>query len=427
MMRLFGSVRKAGDSRVQHKKTKSKDNPLHIVESTRDQDKEGKLARDIVMNDASRQTYQHEMPSSENDMGTMLRMHPRGTIFPQVAILDEPPETLEARYRRLTQLQPRINRRRMEVPDHVTVQLRKDVEEFSLEVILSLDFRSKRHDKMGYVLIKRAAFILSPLSSFIDNHSDVVVSIVDTRKRANQITRTLRLQDNKFYKGEFTLDYSFPKESAQKISLSFAQEVPTMDTGEQWAVCQIFLDLEESDFPQTVAFQETIGQAALTTSMLQEYQFHPAHLDVAIRDSHRPQLREFYTQGMIVDETEPQHDKMKSVSYAKSAGEVLKTSKNKPQGATMDENGVVDWTNIQKSVKNQIPADQVSIEPEETFDSDRMDISDELAKQPTSILKQRRSGSPHPRVGFVQLEDEDSDASGTAIRVGPLAKIRSEQ
>jgi hypothetical protein len=393
--------------------------------------KEGKMAQDIVLNNAERQLYQHKMPEMENDLGNMIVEHDGQTIFPNVAILDEPPESLEARYRKLMQLQPRMTKKRMDVPDHITVKLRKDVEEFSLVDILSLGNKKYKEQKLEYVLIKRAALILSPLSSFIDNHSDVVVSIVDTRKRSNQVTRGMRLQDNKFYRGEFTLDYSFPKESAHKISLSFAQEVPTFDTGEQWGVCQIFLDLEESDFPQTVAFQETIGQAAVTTSMLQEFKFHPGHLDIAVRDSHISQLRELYKQGLIVDDTEPKSERRLKSAYAKSGGEALKQSLKKDLKIQVGSSGSIDWSAVKSRRMVDVPAYQASMDPSDA--GDEVETTQEKLARLNMVLNADQAttgmGVPsrppkHVRISSSPTISVNNSSTEELIKVQPMANIK---
>lgn len=440
------------------RKSKRGENPLLAKDISRHVSQEGTLAKDIVLKEAERQLYQHKMPEIENDMGNMMQEHEEGSTFPNVAILDEPPDTLESRYRKLMQLQPRMTKRRMDVPDHVTVKLRKEVEEFTMSEIVKLEEGRKKTQNLDYVLIKRAALILSPLSSFIDNHSDVLVSIVDTRKRSNQVTRSLRLQDNKLYRGEFVLDYSFPKESSNKVSLSFAQEVPTFDTGEQWAVCQIFLDMEESDFPQTVAFQESIGQAAVTTSMLQEYKFHPGHLDVAIRDSHIGKLRELYRRGEIIDDTEPKSDRKLRSAYAKSGGELLKQSRGGRGKIHVGSTGSVDWNEVRRGKMPEVPAYQASVEPadceevEETTQEKiaRMNMLMNSPQQqeeiPTGKLAHHGRKKPplrQKKIGFLDADSrevqstlgslsKDNDASGSSdsvttlpVRLGPMNVIEN--
>lgn len=452
----FGGKKSKKDPRISAKKSSKKSNPLSILDSSSEKGKDGKLAKDIVLNDADRQLYQHKLPDIENDLGNMISEHSEGLVFPNIAILDEPPETMEARYRRLMQLQPRVNKRRMNVPDHITMKLRKEVEDFSMIDIVRMEDSQRKTSKMEYVSIKRAALILSPLSSFIDNHSDVIVSIVDTRKRSNQVTRTLRLQDNKFYRGEFVLDYSFPKESAHKVSLSFAQEVPTFDTGEQWGVCQLFLDLEESDFPLTTAFQETIGQGAVTTSMLQEYKFHPGHLDVAVRDSHIPLLREMYQRGDIVDDTEPQSDKRQKSAYVQSGGEALKKARHSRGSVKVGSDGSIDWSAVKKGKQAVVPAYQASNNPS-SEGSQHETTQEKIArmnmmmnansaagpfKQAVPKVKHARFGSSSTqaddvtligealdtldrttRIGVATNNQTDSSGSGTPIRLGPLNKV----
>lgn len=366
---MFKSIFKGGRSgrkaSISHSRSKKGENPLLLMPSEPEDSSQGKNVEDVVLANAERQLYQHKMPDRDRDMGDMLQEHTAGTVFPGVAILDEPTNTLESRYRRMTRLQPRVNKRQMNVPDHITVKLRDEVEKFPMSDIVKLTSKQQRDTSYEYVLIKRAALIFSPLSSFIDSHSDVIVSIVDSRKRGEQVVRSLRLQDNKFYKGEFVLDYSFPKESSEKVVLTFSQEVPTFNTGEQWGVCQLFLELEESDFPVTQAFQETIGQAAVTTSMLQEYKFHPAHLNVAMRDSQLEQLRELYKDGDIVDDTEPQHERYKLSSYPKSGAEALKSQRQGAPNIVRQPESLSGWGMVRRGKMPKLPAYQASVDPED--------------------------------------------------------------
>jgi hypothetical protein len=448
LARFFGKEEGSDSSRMKRRKTSKREKPFTDLVSSDGKFQKESRAQDIALVNADRQLYQHKMPDEENDIGNMLQSHERGIVFPNIAIHDEPPETLEARYRRLMQLQPRVERRRMQVPDHITVKLRKEVEEFPMDEVVSLDNRKGKIGKYEYVLIRRVSLILSPLSSFIDNHSDVVVSILDTRKRSGQVARSLRLQDNKFYRGEFVLDYSFPKESSGKVSLSFAQEVPTFNSGEQWAVCQIFLDLEESDFPLTMAFQETIGQAAVTTSMLQEYEFHPGHLDVALRDSHLPMARELYRRGEITDSTEPQGDRKVKNTYARSGGEALKHSRDNKKGAMVSSNGNVDYSHMDFSRGGNVPTHEASVEPDSEGEDvettqeklarmnklhnasmdlaiGRQHMGNVTSKEDSKDMVRAPTPPKGKRTRFTEIaSDQGSSSSGTPVRIGPLGKVK---
>lgn len=366
MLSLFKkSGTKKGDKRVSTRRSRRGESPFQLIESKNAKDSEGKTAQDVVLNTADRQLYKYDLPELERGFGDLLDVHSSEGMFPYATITNKPAEEYNARMRRLANLQPRINQRKMDVPDFVNLKLYKEVEEFPISSIIKMEGRKATKNIFDYVLIKRVSIIFSPLSSFVDTHSDVIVTLMDMRKRANQSARSMILQDNKQYKGEFTLDYCFPKASADKVSMSFAQEVPTFDTGEQWGACQIFLDLEESDYPQMVAFQDTIGSASLTTSMLEDYNYNPAHINLAIRNNHRKKLLDMHAMGQIADETEPMKDKSKKMTYARSSGAALKGGRSGSNPGVLTTQDGVDWSNVRDFTPARVPDDIVSEDPDE--------------------------------------------------------------
>lgn len=444
MLSLFrGRGAKSTDRRVDARKSKRGENPL--LHSRKVSDSEGKVAQDIVLNEADRKLYRYDLPTTERGFGDLLDDHDGEGTFPYAAITDEPSEEYDARVRRITNLQPRINKRRLDVPDHISVKLYKEVEEFPISSVILLSEKKHKIGNFDYILIKRVVLILTPLSSFVDSHSDVIVTLCDMRKRTNKTARSMTLQDNKQYKGEFALDYCFPKESAQKVSLSFAQEVPTFDTGEQWGACQIFLELEESDYPQVVAFQETIASASLTTSMLERFKHDPAHINLAIRESHRMKLQDLYLRGQISDETEAVKDKTKKVSYARSSGAGLKAARRAPKQVQVSQDGEVDWSAVTAMEKPQQAEDQVSVEPsQDGFEDERKEDALTVRTPPRSAMKQSRVGFREeveviPRtevqidgeekddgipVGYSPQVSDNDDEGSVPIRVSRLSRIK---
>jgi len=444
MLSLFrGGRTRSSSKRVDARRSKKGENPL--IHSRKVSDAEGKAAQDIVLNEADRKLYRYDLPTSERGFGDLLDDHDESGVFPYAAITDQPAEEYDARIRRITNLQPRVNKRRLDVPDHISVKLYKEVEEYPISSVILFSEKKQRQGNYDYILIKRAALILTPLSSFIDSHSDVIVTLCDMRKRTNKTARSMTLQDNKQYKGEFTLDYCFPKESAGKLSLSFAQEIPTFDTGEQWGACQIFLELEESDYPQVVAFQETIATASLTTSMLEKYKYDPAHVNLAIRESHRMKLQDLYLQGLISDETEAVKDKTKKVAYARSSGAGLKASKQGRKKIEVSQDGHIDWSAVREMSKPLQAEDQVSIDPSEDGSLRQRSTSPVRVSPPgKSIMKKPRVGfaeqieirevpngnveAEEPDdgipVGFSPEVSDNEDEGSIPIRVSKLSKIR---
>lgn len=419
LSKIFGSSSKGSKGRISHQRSKSGQSPYNTLQARDAASREGKDTGEIVLSTAERQLYKHQMPQDERGFGDLLDAHEPGTKFPHAAIASKPLEDYTARMRRLANLQPRIERRRLDVPDHMTVKLSKPVEEFTMSSMLCLNTPKRKQDAMEYILVKRATFIFSPLSSFIDNHSDVIVSLVDMRKRTDNVARSLVLQDNKQYKGEFTLDYCFPRSSSNKLSMTFAQEIPTFDDGEQWGVCQIFLELEESDFPQILAFQETIGTASLTTSMLEKYSYHPAHRNLAIRDNHRAKLQGLYEQGDIVDETEAHHDRTKKLTYAKSSGSGLVKKSAMKKHAVIDEQGNVDWSGVREFKAPEIPDDIASIDP---LDEDVEEADRKFIEKAEKGKKRSVAFDPPTRRKLASVSS-DSENDIEPITTGPLSKM----
>lgn len=365
MLSLFrGKKAQSVDKRVVARKSKKGESPFSDIKSRDIKSSEGKVAQDIVLNTADRQLYKYDLPELERGFGDLLDAHGSEGVFPYASITNKPTESYDARMRRLANLQPRINQRKMDVPDFVKLKFFKNVEEFPISNIILMEGKKANRSGYDYILIKRVSIIFSPLSSFVDTHSDVIVTLMDMRKRTDQAARSVVLQDNKQYKAEFALDYCFPKASAEKVSMSFAQEVPTFDTGEQWGACQLFLDLEESDYPQMAPFQDTIGSASLTTSMMEDYKYNPAHINLAIRNNHRGTLQDMYLKGQIADETEPLRDRTKKTTYARSSGTALKKNDLASRRVNVSPEGEVDWSSVNAFTAPEIPEDLASIEPE---------------------------------------------------------------
>jgi len=429
------------DSRVESRKSRKGESPYNSLHSRKKSDVEGKVADDIVMNDAERQLYKHELAEGEQDFGDLINQHERGQAFPYAAIIARPEENYDARVRRLQNMQPYVQSKKVDLPDYVNVKVTKSVEDFPLTEVFKVPTKGMKVTGYDYVCLKRVTMIFAPLSSFMDTHSDVIVSLVDMRKRTNNIARGLLLQDNKNYRGEFCLDYSFPKASIDKISLSFAQEVPTFMVGEQWGACQMYFDIEESTFPITHAFQETIGTLGATESMLQEYKFNPAVMNLAVRDSHLKKMRQMYLDNDILDETEAKQERTAKVSYASSSGAALRDQKKKQKKVEVDPEGNVDWSLVRSQPKADVPRDEVSIDaPEESEGEEDLVVSERMrALKAAHLARQREAiavrftsdgppnkSSPPKKVSFEDdAKSTSSQSSGEVpITVGKFANLR---
>lgn len=443
LSKFLHGKKKSVDNRVTSRRSKGKENPLNQLIGVDSKDLTRKSAGDVVLNDADRQLYRFDLPKQEKGFSDLINSFTGEGMFPYAAITKSEDESHDARMRRLVNLQPRINFRKLDIPDHISLKFFKEVEEFPMNLIVQLSHKQKDKTNYDYILMKRVSIIFSPLSSFFDSHSDVVVTIMDARKRSGLIARRFNLTDNDQYKVEGSLDYCFPKASADKVSLSFAQDIPTFNTGEQWGACQIFLEVEESDYPQSVAFKESIGLPTFATSMLEDYKYDPTTIDLAVRNMHRRDLREMYLNGQIADETEPQSEKLGRVTYAKSSGVGLKQEKKKPQGALMGPDGFVDWSTMNLKKPNQMP---IGEQDDDEDDDDGLGDNEEIlakleeAREMAEISKnlisrqldeelvktKQLNSIVKKKVGFM-IEDEkedDFDDDDVPIPVGKLAKAK---
>lgn len=429
LTRFLGKKRNQGDSRISQKFIKNSESPFGDKGGIDPKQVNRKTAGDVVLNQADRQMFKYKLPTQERGFGDLLDKYDGEGVFPYAAITSQADESAEARMRRLVNTQPRINSRKLNVPDYISVKLFKEVEEFPLSSIITMSSKQKEKTQYDYILIKRVMFIFTPLSSFFDSHSDVIVSLTDLRKRTGKVARQFNLTDNEQYKVEGSLDYCFPKSSSEKISLSFAQEVATFDSGEQWGACQIFLELEESDYPQVSSFQEVIGMASLTTSVLQDYDFDPTSLNLALRDNHRSALRDLYIGGKITDETDPAQTKTGKVKYARSSGANLREMRDGPRQVKVGEDGFVDWSLLNRNKSNQIPLDQISNDPSadgfaESSQSTAPvpDIQAMVVQQQAQVLK----STLKKKVDFPDLpkQQEENHEDDEPISVGKLASAK---
>lgn len=411
-------------SRVEAKKSKKGESPYNSIHSRKKSDVDGKGAEDIVMNEAERQLYRHGIAEGEQDFGDMIKLHQNGQSFPYASIIARPEENYDARVRRLQNMQPHVLSKKIDLPDYVNVKLTKTVEDFPFTEVFKVPSKGIKMTGYDYVCIKRVTLIFAPLSSFVDTHSDVIVSLLDMRKRTNNITRALKLQDNKNYRGEFALDYSFPKSSIDKVSLSFAQEVPTFMVGEQWGACQMFFELEEATFPLTYAFQETIGTLGATESMLQEYQYNPAVKDLAIRDTHLKSLRDMYLNGEILDETEAKHDRKAKVSYASSSGIALSKLKARPRRVETGFDGEVDWSAVQNQPISKVPQDQVSKNSFAEEDEEEAIDAAEHRKLTLEKYKKEQEAMNEIMQRAKEKESEKNEGKETGDRIESVPKAK---
>lgn len=304
--------------------------------------------KDELGNDAERRLYQHKLPEQELGFGELLKDHTRGEKFPYVMISTDDGPTDESRISFLQRFQALIVSSNVSIPKRLNMNLVKEVEEISFSNCFG------KKIKMEFVLLKKAVFVLTPLSSMFDRYTDVLACIVDKRFRGSVIRQELLLSSNKDYTGELSLDYSIPKTSLDKVFFCVNLETPIMNTGEQWASIQIELDVEESDYPQRPNFKRVLATSSMPRSGLLKYNYNPMKMDLSIHNNHRDQLLEMYADGDLVRPSDPETVKTGKLEYAKSSAPTVKKT------------GILkvptnDWEAVQNRAPDKIPMDQKSI------------------------------------------------------------------
>jgi len=316
---------------------------------------QGKLSTKVeaeVRAENDQEVYQYEMPKAELGFGDMLKDHQPGERMPGIAISKKSSQPQEAIMRELEQFQPDIDRRFIKLPKKFIVQLVNQEEKISLDQVFT-----RTNPKYPYILIRKIMFVLTPLSSFFDDFTNVNAMILDTRILNRPKRQTAVLNSNVDYRGSVSLDYCFPISSLPKFFLYLQLEVQLMEAGEEWGTMMIKVEAEEMDFPVMEEFRPVSIVAQLPPSGLAKYKYDPTHMDLTIRDSHRKKLLDMYENGDLADTTKPIVNKTAKARYTS-------TTVKDDKGAVLDSSGVVDWRGVNKAGRQGI--DEVSIDPEDS-------------------------------------------------------------
>nr|QYF49535.1 MAG: movement protein [Inner Mongolia phenui-like virus 2] len=317
------------------------------------------IAAQIPMNDAEREVYQYSMPTAEQGMTNLIAAHKPGTRFQYVALTGRDEESLPARLRRITTMQPRTNKSSIPLEKVPKLRLIEDTEQFNL----SMAIPSKGKD---YIRLASVAVVYIPLVSSQSVFSKAVASLIDNRFVGDKVVQSVRFTTNLPEKKEMTMDYCIPRESAKSILISFSREQAVLEMGEQWGACQLTLQLEESDFPYVENFKEVVAVTAVPEAILSEYDVNPNHVTTAILENHRSKLRDMYLRGDIADETAPIENKASVVKYSKSSIGVKDQRKGEEDPKFSDTKP--GWEQMKGFRKPLIPEDQISYDPIEEDD-----------------------------------------------------------
>jgi hypothetical protein len=322
-----------------------------------------------VQNDAERRLYKHKMPEQDQGFSDLINGHERGTKFPFVMVSTDDGPSEESRISYLQRFQALIQSKSISIPNRINLNLIKEVEEMSFQSILN------RKVKMPFVLLKRAVVMITPLSSMFDTYTDVVACIIDKRFRGTTIRQELKLSSNKDYTGEMSLDYSIPIKSLDKVFFSITLETPIMNTGEQWAACQMELDFEESDYPMRPNFRPVLAVSSMPASGLTNHKFNPMRKDLTIHNSHRDKLMDMYLDGDLSRPSDPEADKTGKLIYSQTSAPP-KSIVKKPSLTMTPYN---DWDAVRNRKPDKVPIGQNSVsipdDPNEILPSPRSSIA----------------------------------------------------
>jgi len=336
------------------------------------------------------EVFQYDMPKAEMGFGDLLKEHQPGERVPGVAVTKKSSQSRGAVMRDLEQLQPDIERKPIKLPKKFVIQLKQQEEKICLDQIFT-----RTNPKFPYILIKRIRFILTPLSSFFDDFTNVNAMILDTRIINRPKRQTAKLNSNVDYRGSISLDYCFPISSLSKFFLYMQLEVSLMEQGEEWATVMMKVEAEEMDFPVMEDYQQVSIVAQLPPSGLERYKFDPTHMDLTIRDVHRQKLLDLYESGDIADTTKPILNKTSKAKYTA-------TTVQKQHGALISSGGSVDWSGVRTVGRQEI--DEISVEPSmDGFQEPSTSLVDALTEQ--ALNEQRAMSNPNPQ-RIVEVDEE---------------------
>lgn len=318
--------------------------------------------------------FQYSMPVAELGFGDLLKEHTRGERMPGVAVIQKSMQSRDEIMRDLEQMQPDRVEKQIKLPKKFVLPLVNKDEKVCLN-----QFIKKFDPNLPYIHIRKMYFVLTPLSSFFDDFTNVNAMILDMRLLNRPKRQSTRLNSNVDYRGHVSLDYCFHFNSLDKFFIAISSEVSLMQTGEEWGTILIKAEIDQMDFPKVAEYQPVAVVAHLPHSGMQSYKFDPTHIDLTIRDQHRNQLLQMYKDGDIADPTVPLVVKTGKAKYSQ-------TTVNGQQGNT-DKDGNVDWSqfDFNKPAKQNI--EEISNDPSEEEIPAPMGKLDRMKE--AALLKQR--------------------------------------
>nr|URW63962.1 putative movement protein [Watermelon crinkle leaf-associated virus 1] len=320
---------------------------------------------------SKRQLYKFDLPENEQGFDDLLREYSEGSRFQYVALTAKQNETYESRVRKLVTFKAKLG---MEVKPELVMPSIKLVEQSEqLNLSMAIDKKGKKE----YIRLASVFGIYVPLVSVFTKYTSVIVSLHDSRMCDETTIQSVKFNSNIPQKFELSLDYCIPRSEASFISLNISREQTFMREDSQWAVMQLTLKLEESDFPYTCNLKEATAVMALPPSVLDNHCTNPNHLDTTMTEAQRRKVRNMYESGDIADEGEPIVEQTKPITYARTSIAA------KVKGTTSGKEFKGEWAHVSNFRKPLVADDIASVDPEDDEEVEKVpSIEEEITRKP---------------------------------------------
>lgn len=362
MFKLFGSKSSSKNKNVA---SSSKD---HGLKKSTNNSKESAE----VMKGAQRELYKYSKPQQELGMSDLIKTHREGERFMYAAITSRDEDDNMSLIRKLAQWQPKISKKEIPIASLPKLNLYNEVETFRFTSILP---KPKEGSPKTYIHLSDVMIIYGSLISTDSAFSKVKVCIIDDRLLLDKVAKQYVATTNVINKASMKLSYCFPRDEADAISLTLSCDTKFLEDDRQWGVAQVRITMVETDFPIQVSNTSVKAINAVPLGMLEEHETNPDAIDISMINNDLPDLRKFYMNGDIVDETSPIADKLEPTKYSKS-------TLTGPKGKKILEHVPKGWEALSNArAKGIMPKDN-SIDPsEDGFDERQRELDEQFAKE----------------------------------------------
>lgn len=378
--------------------------------------KDTQLEQHVTKN-AERELYKYNTPTQELGMTDLIKQHKPGERFLYAALTTNQEEEDSSRLRRMLNFQPKLNRQSESLDDLPHLELYQETETFSLSDAISgvkkkesgNSQNSKYKKPKKYILVKEVVYLFGALVSTEAEFSKLQISLLDNRMLNDKVAKKVIANTNIMSQGMFHMDYCFPEDALDQMSLSISRESQFLEEGSQWGVIQVRIQYQRLDFPVQTSNAKILAVNRLPQSILEDQETNPNVIDISTLENNRKELQDMYMHGDITNEGMPITEKSEKARYAKS-------TISGPRGAKSEYSGVPvspEW-GFMKDARSTVRAGDNSIEPSE--EGSIRPPTPPVVTQPKSILKSPRTILPEDsvsqfqprRVQVEELNDDDS-------------------